>query len=527
MPAALRFRRRAGEVAQAHLAIIEQRVRSRIARNQKPPPETRDELWDLVYKMFGVELVREVHPDCIERGHVAPFDAFADAFFAVNQVDVWQGARGFSGKTYTEAVLCATEEIVLAAQVALLGGSLEQSGLAHAYTEELWAKPGAPTELLLTDPSKRTTRLRNGGGERVLTASMKSVRGWHPVRIRVDEIDEVNLRILDASLGQPMAKGVRGEPGYVASHTLLAGTHHNPVGTMTTVKQRVAEREGWVLHEWCWRENLRRESADHPGTMIGWLDEAEVEAAKERVPTVMWDIEYEGGEPTAEGRAFYDGIIDATFLESLGVHEGKIDEHIEIETPQPGALYAHGVDWAKTKDYTIVVTIRYDVRPWRVVAFSRQQRRPYPQMVANAEQRLKRFGGGGYHDKRGVGAALEDDITNPDLEGFDTGLRGEKDPMNEYVVDIEHGRIVWPRITSAYRSHLTATVDDLWGRGHRPDEMVAGMLAAQHARERSDAGELPEPGVPGSADSDRSRAAAEDAREAARAAGDEGYPEEF
>ena len=537
-----RFRRRTEEVDLAYWALFEKRVREQIKKNAIPIPETPDELWDLVKELFDVEIVREVHPDCVDKGHCSPFDAFCSAFFADNPVDVWQGARGFSGKTFQEATLCITEECVLAIRISLLGGSLEQATLAHDYTQDLWQRPGAPRRLLLTDPARRVTRLRNGGGERVLTASMRSVRGPHPTKIRLDEIDETTLAIVDAALGQPMAKGVRGEEGYVASHTLLSGTHHNAVGTMTEVKKRIALLPGWVLWKWCWRESIRRPSTEYVtgdaqpmalddpsyAVMIGWLDPAEVAAAKERVPAVMWAVEYEGEEPIAEGRAFYEGVVDSVFLEELGVYEGKVDEHIEIEEPVVGGQYATGVDWAKTQDYTIVVTIRYDVIPWRVVAFSRQQRRPYPQMVANAEARLERFPGGGYHDSRGVGAALADDITNPDLEGFDTGKRGEDDPMNDYVVDIEHGRIVWPKIESARLSHLTATVDDLWGRGHRPDEMVAADLAALYARERTDAGDGPETGArpaPGSASSERERRDYEDERDS-RDDGD-GYPDDF
>ena len=37
-----------------------------------------------------------------------------------------------------------------------------------------------------------------------LTASQKSVRGPHPPSLLLDEIDEMDLEIFDAALGQPM-----------------------------------------------------------------------------------------------------------------------------------------------------------------------------------------------------------------------------------------------------------------------------------------------------------------------------------
>lgn len=42
-----------------------------------------------------------------------------------------------------------------------------------------------------------------------------------------------------------------------------------------------------------------------------------------------------------------------------------------LEAPVQGAVYAHGADWAKKKNHTVVVTIRRDVKPMRVVAVKR------------------------------------------------------------------------------------------------------------------------------------------------------------
>ena len=251
-----------------------------------PYPETDADLWLLVRDTWGIEIpYRRI---CEE--HVPPFEAFADAFYAREEIAIWEGSRGFSGKTNLLAVLCATEEATLGVEDALLGGSLEQAGIAHSFTQDLWAVPTAPRHLLIGDTTKRTIYLRNGGQQRVLAASTRSVRGRHPVRLRLDEIDEMTLTVLDAAMGQPMPKVAIGDdsPGRgwrplrfadldpvvvtdlglgdlageamlweIPEQTTLASTHHYPDGTMTEMKRRAADR-GWRVYRWCYRETVLR-----------------------------------------------------------------------------------------------------------------------------------------------------------------------------------------------------------------------------------------------------------------------------
>ena len=94
------------------------------------PPATDDELWQFVHDHFGESLVRDVHPDCVARGHVAPFTAFADAYFARVPLVLWIGSRGLAGKTYLLGLLIATEVATLGAGVSLFGGSREQAVIA-------------------------------------------------------------------------------------------------------------------------------------------------------------------------------------------------------------------------------------------------------------------------------------------------------------------------------------------------------------------------------------------------------------
>jgi len=91
------------------------------------------------------------------------------------------------------------ESVTLQASVTILGGSGEQSARVQRYARIFWMKPHAPVALLKGDPSKREFELEGGVTVEAQLASQRSVRGAHPQRLRIDEADEVEWHILEAS----------------------------------------------------------------------------------------------------------------------------------------------------------------------------------------------------------------------------------------------------------------------------------------------------------------------------------------
>lgn len=176
--------------------------------------------------------------------HTTPWRAFADAYFARNRVAVWKASRGFGGKSFMLALLGLTEAATLKADVNILGGSGEQSENVHKYAKRFWDYEGAPSNLLASDPLKRETRLAWGNVIKALLASSRSVRGPHPQKLRLDEVDEMELSIFDAAMGQAMSKNG------IAAQTVISSTHQHADGTMTEVLKRAAEK-GWPVYEWC------------------------------------------------------------------------------------------------------------------------------------------------------------------------------------------------------------------------------------------------------------------------------------
>lgn len=478
-----------------------------------PLPTTDDELWDHVKKYFNVEIPRRK----ICEHHEAPFTAFADAYFARSTVSVWKASRGFGGKSMLLALLGLCESTFLGAKCNILGGSGEQSARVLNYIngEEMpnafWNAPDAPKHLIVGGAesdiaenargiTKKMIKLTNGGYLKALMASARSVRGPHPQRLRLDEVDEMELSIFDSALGQPMRRFG------IDEQIVASSTHHHSNGTMTEILKRAVD-QNWKVYEWCYKENLQSNG--------GWLDDDAVRRKKGTVTVFMWNTEYENQEPNPTGRAIDFEKCKAAFKVELGEFDGKEHEYIEIEPPYKGGdpehtchrcghpyfrrdiardncalcgvlrrltrpgTYATGADWAKKKDWTIITTIRTDVSPAKLVAWKRTGRLDWPSMVAMFEERVRRYPGGAAHDITGIGDVIADYLTVASEGTLMTGLPRHQ-MLSHYIHAIENGRIVFPMIKWMYDNHRLASVEDVFRSGdtfHLPDDMASGALA--------------------------------------------------
>lgn len=432
------------------------------------PLESEDELRLFVEKAWGVCIPDvEICPD-----HVTPWRAFVDAYFAKDPMSVWKASRGFGGKSFMLAVLGLTEAATLKCDVNILGGSGEQSENVHQYCQDFWDYGDAPRELLSSDPMKRKTLLAWGNSIKALMASQRSVRGPHVPRLRLDEIDEMDLGIFDAAMGQTMAMAKNGRV-IVPAQTVASSTHQNADGTMTEVLRRAIEK-GWPIYEWCMRET----SAGG-----GWLLPSEIERKRGEVTATMWAVEYELQEPTPESRAILPEAVEAMFRSELGTWEGRNGEYIEIELPIEEGEYITGADWARKKDWTVIITFRVDCDPAQLVAFERTGRRPWPVMVDRYDERMKRYPGNATHDGTGLGDVVDGYLIGG-AEAFIMTGKARTDLLSNYIGAIERGEVISPMVKFMHGEHKYASVEDVYGGGkaHLPDTIAAGALAWQARR---------------------------------------------
>ena len=277
----------------------------------------------------------------------------------------------------------------------------------------------------------------------------------------VHNCDEMPIDIFDAAMGLTYASGD------VPAQTTIASTHHHADGTMTEILRRAAA-EGWHAVSWCYKETLEPH---------GWLQQSEVLRKQGEMTAAQWAAEVELQEPEPEGRAFLTEKIEAMFDPALGEFEGADGEYIELEAPIETATYTTGVDWAKSLDYTSIVTWRTDCAPMRLVAYLRMRRRPWPELIGRVNARTDRYGDTGAHDATGMNVA-GDYLTS---ELLDVAMVGKPraDMLSAYVRAVEHDELRAPRIRSMYTEHRYARTVDLFthGVGHLPDTVAAAALS--------------------------------------------------
>ena len=252
--------------------------------------------------------------------HHSPLDAMWAAYSDEDYFAIWHAMRG-SGKTQALAVLTWLESVFKPrCGITVLGGSLEQSQRCVTYLDGFWNMPEVPRYMIVGDVAARGYRLTNGSWVAALAASQKSVRGPHPQRLRLDEVDEMPKEIFDASLGQPKAN--YGIPEQV----IASSTLHHPFGMMAELIDNKDER-GAVIYRWC-VEEVR--------SPRGFWDSGEIDRKQRLVTKAMWDAEYLLKRPMM-GETIYDfEMVENAY------QRGKNEKHV------PGVRTEVGIDWGHT-----------------------------------------------------------------------------------------------------------------------------------------------------------------------------------
>ena len=435
------------------------------------PPRTDDELWALVHALWGVKIPRVA----VCEGHVAPFTAFSDAYFARHPgYAVWYASRG-SGKSLLLATLGLTKTFVADVDTTILGGSMTQSQNVTMHMDALLEHRNAPLHAMR---SKTATALTTTTGRKIrpLPASQTTVRGPHPPLSLLDECDEMEYAIYEAALGQAMEQmNSRGE--VVGEYIVASSTWQNPDGTFTKIIENAREK-GLPVHSWCMQELLAPN---------GWMSAGYMERKRAAVSAEMWTTEYLLGEPSGSSRAFDMGKVEEFFIDYdepiEQVHKADDDEWT-WERPELG-LYACGADWAKEVDKTVIAVVRYDVSPRRLVYLRRFNRRPYPEMIGAFDAAVARYGAVAAHDGTGLGNVVHDFMQSVAAKFVMVG-RARTELLAHYITDFEHGGYRLPRsVAPLYRAHRTTTTDDVYAPAkwdaHLPDEVAAMALAHRAA----------------------------------------------
>lgn len=425
-----------------------------------------------------------------------PFEALKSAYFAETPECGWIGGRGTS-KTVMIALLTSIELLTLEIDVSIISGSKDQSSLILKYMRnqdttlrgKLWGAQNAP-KWLFNEREDAKYRLRtvedrrdkDSVGNEIIAhaAAESSIRGSHPCRARLDEVDLAEWGHLETARGLPTEDLTRPD---VRTHILYASTYHIYNGTMSKLIKELRGK-GFPVFAWCVFEQLEENG--------GFITRRYLADKMRTLGKIKWDIEYMNNGPIAGIPILDAEMLNHRYDTSLGYVPGLPNIPWELtDTPSKMTRHYHGIDWAKAEHWTVFDTLIRAEKGFQQGAWYRTGRKPWPDISRDAARHIHRFLGPVAHDATGVGAAMDDWLVEhrvPRSRIMGVNWRKTtliKEMATAYVGALQSGDIVGPSIEFARSEHEYLTEAMLYDDEHCPDSVAAAMMAYWVARQNN------------------------------------------
>lgn len=411
------------------------------------------------------------------------------------------------------ALLALTEQVTLGNYVMILGASEIQSKVVFDYLSQKttrfpglwWDYKNAPKALQSKDDERvGQSRLLNGGFIRCSPASMTSVYGQRPVRLRMDEIDLMEMELIDGAI--PCAYPM----GDIQEQVLLASTSYSNDGTLNAMIERAEAVNAESLanggdiimpvYQFCYKDVLKTEK--NPD---GYLTADMLARMKSKLDPMTWQRQYENGDPINDDTIFSaDEIADLFDYDLLGYdpntgepleldglpgpnHRITLDEKLWIDSE---AKY-HGVDWGDRVDWTIITSfcIPHSLeqgkkpKPDILFHFAKYGRWGMTKSVSEYNKVLEQWEGRGAHDSTGMGQVVEELLDNYSMP-VKWSRENKTQNLNLLIEAIKERRIKMPNIKCLKKAFKNLSEDHLSGKKHLPDE-VASVMMAWYARSKT------------------------------------------
>jgi hypothetical protein len=225
---------------------------------------------------------------------------------------------------------------------------------------------------------------------------------------------------------------------------------------------------------------IRAKTEDNP-----FVPRESIEKARRELPARLFR-QYYLAEFEDEGAIFpgYRACTDGPRLNLEGEH------HIWFHDEAKNAEVVVGVDWAKSVDWTVFIAI--DVKTRRVVGFERFHKRTYTEAIRQLVRFTRTFKELTivYHDKTGVGAAIDDQLACTDLpfHGITFTNAWKSEAVSRLMTTVEQEGIIlpdWPILMKEMDSfELKMTVHgkmQFSAPGGQTDDAVMALLLAHSA----------------------------------------------
>ncbi|MEJ2672339.1 MAG: hypothetical protein P8168_09110 [Deltaproteobacteria bacterium] len=294
-----------------------------IERYQKEGFADEEELLSFIEAFFIDKSGKPLHIPrasvCMD--HTPPAQYICDSFFETVQDSVCWANRG-GGKTLLGALATWLDTVFKSGcATKILGGSQEQSKRMYEHLTGEGDGWGIVNEdfqhVLRGEMLAQRTVLNNQSNIQILTASSKSVRGAHPQKIKLDEVDEMDPNIYEAALLVPQTK--RG----IKASVQIYSTMHRAYGLMNRIITDAAQ-SGYKVYKWCifdvlekcplWRLcqdcDLWEDCQGKARQSDGFYSIEDAISKKRQVSHDTWLCEMLCQQPSSEGLIYKEFSID-------------------------------------------------------------------------------------------------------------------------------------------------------------------------------------------------------------------------
>jgi hypothetical protein len=264
-----------------------------------------------------------------------------------------------------------------------------------------------------------TLRLKTGSEITVRTAAREGIylRGHTFHRVIADEADYLPERLITEVIRMALAD--------VGGQLILLSTPR--------------ARRGLVYREL--QRGLAGDPTVYAQTGPTWenphVDHEYIRSLRDRMTASAWQREVEGVYADDDAAVFGWAHLQAAYESS---------DWTLPEDPQPHRRYVQGVDLAKSEDWTVHVVLDATARPYRLVAFERYQRQPWPVVAVRIREWHQRYG---CHqtliDATGVGDAVLDEVRDV-AQGFVFTGRSKLDLLTNLQIALEKRTLRFPFI---------------------------------------------------------------------------------
>ena len=218
-----------------------------------------------------------------------------------------------------------------------------------------------------------------------------------------------------------------------------------------------------------------------------------IEEARAELPARLFR-QYFLAEFVDDGSVFtgYQDCMDGTHIDLFGEHQ----HWFRNDADECDVVI--GADWAKMTDWTVFFAISMTHGIARVVGFERFHRKTYTEAIRNLVRFSRRFKKVEvvYHDKTGVGVAIDDQLAFTDLNyvGINFTNQSKSEMVNRLMTAFEQKQIIIPKWNVLHseldsfevKVNATGSMSYNAANGSHDDTICALMLANQAALQYGD-----------------------------------------